>query len=593
HTLVWAAGTKGAPAAQLLDLPLQRGGRVPVRPTLEVIDRERIYVVGEHSNLYTLSGDDFSCLGVYSIGHNRGSVVVPPALVLNKLVVAENSGAQTSRLHCIALDDTGVPRQTLAQERLEGTIVTPLLPAQRRLACVTTLGAVEVFEIGGGQDASAFTPLAQRDPSPGPPAARFGTLTQAGNEANLWLAGRELSKLAILPTGNRLPMRSLDDTYEGDAFDAPLQVVDGLLVHVRRPASGAGLIVGAIDVAQSRNRWQTSIAAPAAGVPSVDASTGRLVVGDAAGRVYRPDRQKLASRVDSEALTASSPGNAAFDAALDLGKGRIVIGATGGDRLLLAGPSGEVRAVSLAGSLTCPLVAWGNGFVACNSSGQVEWRAAEDGSPLAQPFQPELAAEQKVMWLEPTVAGDGPDATLVVADPAGNLYAIRPESEPTPHLAASVSGKASGVRLTTRLAVLGGRVVVGDEEGKLSTFDVNSLDAQERVAIPFELAWGPYAIDGGVLLASSSGDLLCLDAQLQPRWNVKLGEAAPVGLPLQEAARVTVALPQGSIFELDAATGDITWQTQLNQWLRTGPFAFGKLRGVGAADGAMLFFNRQ
>lgn len=62
HTLVWAAGTKGAPAAQLLDLPLQRGGRVPVRPTLEVIDRERIYVVGDMAYLEDANGNPYPML---------------------------------------------------------------------------------------------------------------------------------------------------------------------------------------------------------------------------------------------------------------------------------------------------------------------------------------------------------------------------------------------------------------------------------------------------------------------------------------------------------------------------------------------------
>jgi len=62
YTLVWAAGTKGAPAAQLLDLPLQRGGRVPARPTMEVIDRERIYVVGDMAYLEDPDGHPYPML---------------------------------------------------------------------------------------------------------------------------------------------------------------------------------------------------------------------------------------------------------------------------------------------------------------------------------------------------------------------------------------------------------------------------------------------------------------------------------------------------------------------------------------------------
>jgi NADH dehydrogenase len=46
-TLVWSAGVKGAPIVDILDVPLQRGGRVPIEPTLEIIGRERVYAVGD------------------------------------------------------------------------------------------------------------------------------------------------------------------------------------------------------------------------------------------------------------------------------------------------------------------------------------------------------------------------------------------------------------------------------------------------------------------------------------------------------------------------------------------------------------------
>lgn len=47
HTLVWAAGVKGSPLAEMLHVPLARGGRLPVEPTMAVIGHERIYAVGD------------------------------------------------------------------------------------------------------------------------------------------------------------------------------------------------------------------------------------------------------------------------------------------------------------------------------------------------------------------------------------------------------------------------------------------------------------------------------------------------------------------------------------------------------------------
>lgn len=51
HTLVWAAGIKSSPLAEKLSVPLQRGDRVPVEPTLEVIGQQNIYVVGDMAYL--------------------------------------------------------------------------------------------------------------------------------------------------------------------------------------------------------------------------------------------------------------------------------------------------------------------------------------------------------------------------------------------------------------------------------------------------------------------------------------------------------------------------------------------------------------
>ncbi len=49
HTLIWSAGVQGSPLAEALGVPLARGGRVPVGPTLEAAGLEGVYVVGDLS----------------------------------------------------------------------------------------------------------------------------------------------------------------------------------------------------------------------------------------------------------------------------------------------------------------------------------------------------------------------------------------------------------------------------------------------------------------------------------------------------------------------------------------------------------------
>jgi hypothetical protein len=239
---------------------------------------DRIYVLGEHSNVYTLSGADFSCLGVYYLGQAPGSVVAPPVAVVNKLVVAVNTGTQSSTVRALAMNERGIIAGELISQRLNGLVMTPIATAGRRFAVVTSLGQAMVFEAGPGNETTSVAVLATRDATDKEPMAQYALL----HEGHLWLAGHQLLKLAILPTGNQLPVRSLDRTFEGDAFDYPLQTAGNLVIHVRRPAGEAGAAVGAIDGAANKSLWEIIVAGPPAGAPAIDASSMRMTAVSAA-----------------------------------------------------------------------------------------------------------------------------------------------------------------------------------------------------------------------------------------------------------------------------------------------------------------------
>jgi NADH dehydrogenase len=62
HTLVWAAGVKASPIAEMLGVPLQKSGRVPILPTLEVLDLDSVYVVGDMAYLEDPKGEPYPML---------------------------------------------------------------------------------------------------------------------------------------------------------------------------------------------------------------------------------------------------------------------------------------------------------------------------------------------------------------------------------------------------------------------------------------------------------------------------------------------------------------------------------------------------
>jgi NADH dehydrogenase len=62
RTLVWAAGVKASPLSGLLDVPLQRAGRIPVSETLEVVGRDNIYAAGDLAYLEDAQGRAYPML---------------------------------------------------------------------------------------------------------------------------------------------------------------------------------------------------------------------------------------------------------------------------------------------------------------------------------------------------------------------------------------------------------------------------------------------------------------------------------------------------------------------------------------------------
>lgn len=62
RTLIWAAGVKASPLAEALGVPLDRSGRVPVHPTMQVIRLDNVYVVGDLAYLEDDQGEPYPML---------------------------------------------------------------------------------------------------------------------------------------------------------------------------------------------------------------------------------------------------------------------------------------------------------------------------------------------------------------------------------------------------------------------------------------------------------------------------------------------------------------------------------------------------
>ena len=552
---------------------------------------KRIYITGEHSSLYTLSTDGFSCLGVYFLNHAKGSVTTPPVCVLNKVVVAVAKGHSTSRLEVLSTTADGIPNQRATSRRLAGLVNTKLLTQGRRLVTLTTRGEVAVYEVGSGTGDEALTPIATRKAESESLIARFGHL----GKGHVWVAGPKLSKLTILPTSDRLPVDNIDRDYLGDTFDHPLQSRGDLLIHVRRPADQAGAIVAATQMSSGLPKWETELGSPPAGSPAADASGMQIGTISASGAAYLVDRKAMRSRVVNQAAkTKSHRKLPPFNQSLALGQGRLVASADAGERLLHFRPGlprGALQAISLVGPITCDPVVWGEGFVVPTRTGQVFLYNSDDGEQWGSPFQPPLAPGVTYHWNSPAVYSSGDNSQLVLSDGSKKVYLLSRADSPRPHLTATTDADISTSPLNTRFAIVGDLAVAGAEDGSLSIFALPSLTSNSSVNIGATVTWGPFTVGQNLVLATATEELICLDQHAKIVWRQPLAHGTPAGRPILHEGGLVLLWQQGGLSRVDLHGGDEAAYVPLPQPVVAGPVPFGKRLAISAYDGTLLIVN--
>jgi outer membrane protein assembly factor BamB/tetratricopeptide (TPR) repeat protein len=571
---------------------IQFGQRIAVPPTV-ASDVERLYVLAEHSSLYTISMADHSCLGVYYLGQNAGNLSVPLVRVLDKLFVAVNTGLASSQLVCLATDEKGVPKGVDLQSRLDGVVNTPLLVEGRRLVAITNLGEISAFEVMNADGKDALSTIAVREAESGKGLARFALLEQG----NIWIGDERINKLTIQATGNNIRLSNLENDFSGDIFNHPLHVSGDIVVSVRRPANQAGSIVAATDLKSGQTVWETELGVPLAGAPAVDSVSGTISAVTATGAAYRLDREAMTRRVLDRAnrVAGSRRSLPHLTESVTLGDGRLVAGALDSDSLLLYQSGQEeiqLKLIKLASNLTCPLVAWRNGFVAPTAIGQLFFLSSGDGQPLATPFQPPLNAKQKFHWLAPAVVGNADSPQLVLSDGVKKVYLIEVADGAQPNLTSIAETDLGATVLTTPLATAGELIAAGTDDQKLATFKLPELTAGPTVALGGNITWGPFATNDGFVVATTNAELLCITLAGNVKWKLPLEKMEPAGTPLIDGEHMFVAWQLDGVSRISLADGTIAGTAAVDQAVLAGPVPFASRLILAAADGTILVINR-
>jgi outer membrane protein assembly factor BamB/TolA-binding protein len=550
---------------------------------------ERLYLTGNHSSVYVISLADLTCLGVYYLGHPDGSIRVAPAIVLDKLALLENDGVATCRLHLLSLDRQGTITGQAAERRLTGLAAAPPLVVGRRMIVATDRGQIDVFEVGSRQGEEALTAIATREATEQEPLVRHVLVT----EGNIWVGDTQLTKYAVLPTGNRLPVESIDHNFAGSTFDHALELFGKTLIHVRRPPHRAGVVVAATDTERGRSLWETDLAVPPAWSPVVDPSRQSLVVASAGGYVFHFDEAAIRSRVQDEPLEARSHPTPlpVLSAGADLGNGRAVFGAPGAsDLLLLVDPNQEGRAaqwVRLPSQLACAATPFGEGVLAPMEVGQVAYLDPANGLPLATPFEPRLRPRTRLAY-QPAGVAEGADDQFVIADGREKVYLVSVVDRPQPHLEALAEAKVGPYPVVAPVTVLGDSALVVTQEPRLLRLRLPKLETVSDVQLPADVVWGPYRVGERLLLATADGSLSAVSADGSIAWTVPLEHGELAGPPLAADNGVLVAYRTGTLQRLTPEDGARLAEIDVEHPLVAGPVRFLQRIVLTAHDGTLL-----
>ncbi|MEX2091155.1 MAG: PQQ-binding-like beta-propeller repeat protein [Pirellulales bacterium] len=562
----------------------------PLRVT-PIVDRtgERLYLTGDHSSIYTISLADLTCQGVYYLGHSSGSIRVPPSQVLDRLAVLENDGVSTCRLRILSFDDRGAVAKVETERRLKGLAASPPLVTSRRLIVITDRGELDAFDVGSAEGEKTLTQVATREPTSREPLVRHALMTQGA----IWIGDTQLTKYAVVPTGNRLPVQSIDDSFVHSTFDHPLALFGTVLVHVRRLDGKAGVVVAAIDADSGRALWTNELAVPPAATPIVDEANRTLAFADVNGLVYRFDDAALRSQVQDQPF---SPGPATSDSSkltvgVDLGAGRAAFAAPGeSSQLVLYDPAvarNPTRRTKLPSTIICAMSPFGKGVLVPLEIGQVFYLNPADGLPLATPFQPRLQPRMKVPY-QPAAQADEAGRQFVITDGHEKIYLVELVEQPQPHFTTVTDGNVGAFPIVSPIFVMGQTALAITDGGQLTRFDLPSLKNAGQTDLPSDVVWGPYRVGDLLLVVTANDQLVAVRADGSIAWADAVQGGDLAGEPLATDGGFLLAYRKGILERRGLADGQPTGKLDVEHPLAAGPVRFMDHIVLTAHDGTLL-----
>lgn len=526
---------------------------VQVTPGLGA-NKPNLYAPGEHSNLYVISRTDGSCKEVFYMGHESGSIAIPPVLVLGQLFIFENYGDR-AQIRVLETNDQGLGlkevRSSSFNSRMVGNVVVPPVIDGRRVFAISDLGEVAVLDI---EPAAEKEKIGRFDAVPASNASpQTAYLVTANNK--LWIAENRFVRLDLMISSETL--EKIWAQNPGDEFRAQPQIFGEIIVHTRKESGNSGIRVTAVNGEIGDPIWSTDLGVPVvtiAGTDVINSSAmdfllaNQPIIGKAEVNPNKDKKQcnfrNLVQLSDNSSVifNTSTPNQFAF---VTPGQGsRVkVLSANFGEAIPTCLPTAVDKKVALG-----------------LDNGQFVLIDPTNGSMAAAPFQPAMEPGAKLLWNRAAYLADS--QTLVVANSARKLIrlgvgdALRQLSE------ADLESKLIGPLVAVNNSVAA--VEQTSAADNLLIFDGTTLAKKSTTSLEGRLIAGPYFVEGMIVMQVDN-KIVALDGEGKKKWSVDFQKSKLVDAPLVSSGNFIFLATSGVIMSVNSQSGQLVGSVDSGQ----------------------------
>jgi outer membrane protein assembly factor BamB len=533
--------------------------------------KRKRYLVGNHSNLYVLSRGNGECDEVVYLGHNPGTIVVPPIWVLNQLILFENAGPDHCLMKVYSTNDEGTELK-LAQPpvRFRGHVVVEPQVEGRRLAVATNLGEIAILDVEVTNPKEKVTKMVNLVSNEAAPKATWPLMSGT----DLWLASNRLAYFQIQITGQKLNSVWLKEDL--DEFTArPIKLGD-VILHSRVVRGNAGVRVAAINPKTGDAYWETDIGNPVAslspGPQGLVAVTSQAATFNVPSDAFATENIGLKPTLSIENMGRNQR-SMTFANPIPLADGRsLLLNSAQGSQMLLVDPARKSTSTSklvvldLAGSYPiAESIAVGSSVLVPLENAQLMMLDPENGKPIGTPFQPTISAGERPIWLNPVLLSD--KQSVVIADQRRNLYKLSTGKQLRLLNAQPLERGIKG-----RIDVIND-VAVGLSPGPSGDFlDFYECGEFKKIGtLNFEgrFAWGPYTATNGSqsigLALSDIEGLVAFNSEAKQLWNIPMPQTVLVGKPILDESDILLASTTGDLIRVSMADGKLVAKTSAGE----------------------------